>query len=142
MVEKAWCSETAATVNLKFKENFNGGLPKKLRDFAHKRQITLISTLLEPFIHFHTLVTPAYAEDSTNEKIRTIDLTLEIINVTSKRESEKLSAETYDPNPEVMCTQTTNANNKTKPQFRKYCNFFQKSNHSVSNCFCKQREKK
>ena len=41
-----------------------------------------------------------------------------------------------------MFTQTTDPNNESKPQFRKNCNYCSKSNHSVSNCFRKQREDK
>ena len=52
--EKGWCIENAATINLKNNEIFTKGLPKTLKDFAHKRQINHVSTLLEPSIPFHT----------------------------------------------------------------------------------------
>ena len=95
---------------------------------------------MEPSIPFHTLVKVVVAKDITNEKIRTLDLTLEFNIVTSKLESKNLSAKTFDPNLEVMFTQTTHPNNKSKAQFGKYCNYCHKSNHSVSNCSRKQRE--
>ena len=41
---------------------FTKGLPKKLKDFAHKRQVKHVSTILEPSIPFHTL------EDDTNKR--------------------------------------------------------------------------
>ena len=69
---------------------------------------------------------------------------MEINTVTPKLESRSLSAETYDQNREVMFTQTSDPNNKTKPQFRKYCDDCHETNHSVSNCFraqCEDEEK-
>ena len=39
------------------------GLPKKLKDFAQKRQVKHVSTLLEPSIPFHTLVRHVDSED-------------------------------------------------------------------------------
>ena len=39
LVKKGWCNENAATINLKNNEIFTKGLPKKLKDFAHKRQV-------------------------------------------------------------------------------------------------------
>ena len=91
------------------------------------------------FKTFHYLVKIVKAEDYTNEKIRTLDLPLGIIDVTSKLESQKLSAETHDTNPEKMCTQKTDPNEKSKLQFQKNCNFCHKSNHPVSNWFRIQR---
>ena len=37
LVRMGWCNESAATINLKNNEIFTNGLPKKLKDFAHKR---------------------------------------------------------------------------------------------------------
>ena len=78
LVEKGWCNEIAVAINLKNNEIFTKGLPKKLKDFAHKRQVKHVSTLLEPSIPFHTLVRHVDSEDIANEKIRTNDLALEI----------------------------------------------------------------
>ena len=36
IVKKGWCNENAATINLKNYEIFTKGLPKKLKNFAHK----------------------------------------------------------------------------------------------------------
>ena len=54
---KGWSNENAATINLKNNETFTKGLPKKLKDFAHKRQVKHVSTLLEPSIPFHNVST-------------------------------------------------------------------------------------
>ena len=70
---------------------------------------------MEPPIPIHTLVKLVDAEKITNEKIPALDLPMEISNVTSKVESQNISAETYDPNPEVMFTQISDRNNKSKP---------------------------
>ena len=42
--------------------------------------------------------------------------------------------------PEIVIAQNIDPNNKSKPQFRKYCTDCHKSNHSISNCFRKQRQ--
>ena len=63
LVEKGRCNENAATINLKNNEIFTKRLPKKLKDFAHKRQVKHVSTLLEPSIPFHTLVRHVDSED-------------------------------------------------------------------------------
>ena len=89
---------------------------------------------------FHTLVKLSVHEDNKIDKIRTLDLRLEIMNVTSKLKSQNLSVETYDPKPEVLFTQTTDPNIRSTPQFRKYCKCYHESNHSVSNYFRKQRK--
>ena len=81
LVKKGWCNENAATINLKINEFFTKGLPKKRKDFAHKSQVKHVSTLLEPSILFHTLVRHVDSEHLANEKIRTNDLSLEIIKV-------------------------------------------------------------
>ena len=44
LVKKGRCNENAATINFKNNEIFTKGLPKKLEDFAHKRQIKHVST--------------------------------------------------------------------------------------------------
>ena len=76
IVKKGWCNEIAATINLKNNEIFTKGLPKNVKDFAHKRQVKHVSTLLEPSIPFPTLVRHVDSEDIANEKIRTNDLAL------------------------------------------------------------------
>ena len=74
LVEKGWCNESASTINLKNNKILTKGLPKKLKDSAHRRQVKHVSTLLEPSIPFHTLVRHVDSEDIANEKIRTNDL--------------------------------------------------------------------
>ena len=68
LVKKGWCNESASTINLKNKEIFTKRSPKKLKDFAHRGQVTRVSTLLEPSIPFHTLVRHVDLEDIANEK--------------------------------------------------------------------------
>ena len=93
-VEKGWCNESAATINLNCNETFFRGLPKKLKVFALKCQIKHKPTVMELSILFHTLVKLVVAEDFMNEKTGTLVRLLEIINVTSKLESRSLSAGT------------------------------------------------
>ena len=136
LVKKGWCNESAATTNLKNNEIYTKGLPKKLNDFVHKRQVTHVSTLLEPSIPFHTLVRHVDSENIASEKIRTNDLALEM---------NKVSIEENDHNKEsesdrIMVTQSDDPNNKSRPAYRKYCSYCHKSNHSISNCYQKQRD--
>ena len=102
LVQKGWCNEKASTINLKCNEIFTKGLPKNLEDFANKRQVKHISTVLEPSFPFHTLVKLVDAEDFANDKIRTHDLALEIINIT-----KQLNTQTLDPSSQeqLMFTQ-------------------------------------
>ena len=81
LVKKGWCNESASTINLKNNEIFTKGLPKKFKDFAHRRQVKHVSTLLEPSKPFHTLVRHVDSEDTANEKKRTNDLALKINKV-------------------------------------------------------------
>ena len=137
LVKKGWCNENAATINLKNNEIFTKGLPKKLKDFAHKRQVKHVSTLLEPSIPFHTLVRHVDSEDIANEKIRTNDLALEINKVSLEDDNSKKEFEHED---HIMVTQSGDPNNKSKPAYRKYCSYCHKNNHSISNCYQKQRD--
>ena len=111
LVERGWCNENAATINLKNNEIFTKGLPKKLKDFAHKRQVKHVSTLLEPSIPFHTLVRHVDSEDIANEKIRTNDLALEINKVSLEDDTNKREFEHED---HIMVTQSGDPNNKSK----------------------------
>ena len=117
LVKKGWCNENAATINLKNKENFTKGLPKKLKDFAHKRQIKHVSTLVEPSITFHTLVRHVDSEDIANEKIRTNDLALEINKIFIENDNNDKELEP----DHLMVTQPGDPNYKSKPVYKKYC---------------------
>ena len=135
IVKKGWCNESASTINLKNNEIFTKGLPKKVKDFAHRRQVKHVSTLLEPSIPFHTLVRHVDSEDIANEKIRTNDLTLEINKVLIEDDNNKESE-----HDQIMVTQSGDPNNKSKPALRKYCSSCHKNNHGISNCYQKQRD--
>ena len=114
---------------------------RKNKDFAHKRQVKHTSTVLEPpSIPIHTLVKLVDTEHFTQGKFRTLYSILETNNVTSKLESQNLSAETHDSNTESKFMQTTYPNIVSKSQFLIVCSFCHEPNHSVSNCFRKQRE--
>ena len=123
LVKKGWCNENAATINLKNNEIFTKGLPKKLKDFAHKRQVKHVSTLLEPSIPFHTLVRHDDSEDIANEKFRTNDLALEINKVSLEDDTSKKEFEHED---HIMVTQSGDPNNKSKPAYGKYCSYCHK----------------
>ena len=116
------------------------GFQKNPKDFPHKPQVKHTCTVMEPSVPIHTMVKRVDVESFIDDKSRTIDLPLEIKTVTSKLEYRKLSAETYDQNPEVVFTQTFDSNLRNKPQFRQYCSCCQKANHSVLNCLRKQNE--
>ena len=111
LVKKGWCNENAATINLKNHEIFTNGLLKKLKDFAHKRQIKHVSTLLEPSIPFRTLVQHVDSEDIANEKIRTNDLALEINKIFIQNDNNDKESEP----DHIMVTQPGDLNNKSKP---------------------------
>ena len=136
LVKKGWCNENAATINLKNNEIFTKRLPKKLKDFAHKRQVKHVSTLLEPSISFHTLVRHVDSEDNANEKIRTNDLALEInkISIDNDNNDKELQHDRR------VVTQPGDPNNKSKPAYKNYCTYCHKNNHGVSNCYQKQRD--
>ena len=137
LVKKGWCNENAATINLKNNEVFTKGLPKRLKDFAHKRQVKHVSTLLKPSIPFHTLVRHVDSEDIANENIRTNDLALEINKVSLEDDTSKKEFEHED---HIMVTQSGDPNNNSKRAYRKYCSYCHKNNHSISNCYQKQRD--
>ena len=133
----SWCNENASTINLKCNEIFSKRLPKKLKDFANKRQVKHTSTVLEPSIPFHTLVKLVDTEDILNDKIRTHDLALEINSIT-----KQLNPQTLDPSSQeqLMFTQPKDPNNKNKTAYKKYCSYCHRTNHSISACFKKQRD--
>ena len=77
LVEKGWCNESAATIYLKINERFTRGLPRKLKEFAHKQHFKPTSTVMEPSISFLTTVNFVVAADIRIEKIRILGLPLE-----------------------------------------------------------------
>ena len=123
LVKKGWCNENAATINLENHEIFTKRLPKKLKHFAHKRQVKHVSTLLEPSIPFHTLVRHVDSEDIANEKIRTNDPALEINKISIDNDNNDNE---FEPD-HVMVTQPGDPNNKSKPAYNKYCSYCQKT---------------
>ena len=131
LVQKGWCKESASTINLKNNEIFTKRLPKKLKNFAHRRQVKHVSTLLEPSKPFHTLVRHVDSEDIANEKMRTNDLALEINKVSIDGESE---------DDHILVAQSGDPNNKSKPAYKKFCSHCHKNNHGNSNCYQKQRD--
>ena len=51
-----------------------------LKGFANKRQVKHISSSLEPSIPFHTLVNMVDSGDIAHEKIKTQELSIEILS--------------------------------------------------------------
>ena len=98
-------------------------LPKKLKDFAHKRQVKLVSTLLEPSIPFHTLVRHVDSEDIAHEKIRTNDLAPEINKISIEND---INDKELEPD-HIIVSQPGDPNNKSKPAYKKYCSYCQKT---------------
>ena len=133
LVKKGWCMESASTINPKNNEIFTNGLLKKLKDFAHRRQVKHVSTLLEPSIPFHTLVRHVDSEDIANEKIGTNDLALEINKVSIEDDTNNKESE----HDHITVTQSGDPNNKSKPAYKKYCPYCHTNNHSISNCYQK-----
>ena len=115
-VKSGGCIESTSTINLKNNENFTKVLPKKLKDFAHKRQVKYVSTLLEPSTPFHTLVRHVDFEDIANEQIRTNDLALEINKVSIENNNNNKESEL----DQIMVIQSGDPNNKSKPAYKKY----------------------
>ena len=136
LVKNGWCNENAATISLKNNEIFTEGLPKKLKDFAHKRPVKHVSTLLEPSIPFHTLVRHNDPQDIAIEKIRTNDLALETNKVSIEDNTNNKESE----HDHIMVTQSGDPNNKSKPAHKEYCSNCHKNNHGISNCYQKQRD--
>ena len=110
-----------------------------MQNFAHILQIGYTSIVMEPSIPFHTRVNFFDAQVKTKEK--SLDQPLEIDDITSNLETQIFSAETFDPNPEIMFKQTIDLNIRSKPQFRKHCTFCHKSNHSISIFFSQTTQK-
>ena len=46
----------------------------------------------------------------------------------------------FEHEDQIMVTQSGDPNNKSKPAYRKYCSYCHKNNHSISNCYQKQRD--
>ena len=67
-VQQGWYNEYPSTINLKCNDIFTRGLPKKVKDFANKRQGKLNSSSLELSIPFHSLVNLVNSEDITLKK--------------------------------------------------------------------------
>ena len=134
LVKQGWYNEYPSAINLKCNEIFTRGLPKKLKDFANKRQVKHFSSSLEPSIPFHSLVNMVDSEDITLEKIKTQELSLEINILSNTFQQNTTIIESPSEPPQV---QVMDPNNKSKPQFKKHCSFCHKNNHSVSTCFCR-----
>ena len=136
LVKKGWCNESASTINLKNNEISTKGIPKKLKDFAHRRQVKHVSTLPEPSIPFHTLAQHVDSEDIANEKIRTSDLASEINKISKEDDTNNKESE----HDHGMVTQSGDPNNKSKPAYKQNCSYCHKNNHGISICSQKQRD--
>ena len=116
LVEKGWCNENTSTNNLKYHEIFTKSLPENLKDFANKRQVENTSFVLESSIPFHTLVKLVDAEDIAKDKIRSHDLTLEIISFTNQLQLQNLETQQSE---HLVFTQPRDPNNKHKSAKKK-----------------------
>ena len=132
LVKQGWYNEYTSTINLKCNEIFTRDLPKKLKDFANKRQVKHISSSLEPSIPFHSLANMANSEDITLEKIKTQELSFEINTLSNTFQQNTTIQDSPSESPQV---QIMDPNNKSKPQVKKFCSFCHKINHTVSTCF-------
>ena len=74
--KKGLCIESSAIPNLKCDEVFTQRLPKKLEDFAQRRQFKHNTTVMYPFLPILTLIKTVRAENCTIKKFRTADLSL------------------------------------------------------------------
>ena len=72
------------------------------------------------------------SEDITLHKIKTQELSLEISTLSNTFQQ---NTTIQDSSPEPPQIQAVDPNNKSKPQFEKYCSFCHKNNHSVSTSF-------
>ena len=72
------------------------------------------------------------SEDITLEKTKTQELSLEINTLSNTFHQ---STTIQDPPSESPQVQVMDPNNKSKSQFKEYCSFCHKNNHSVSTCF-------
>ena len=129
LVEKSWCNESPATTNLKCNEIFTKREPKKLKDFANRRQIKHTSTLLEPSIPFNTSIKLVDSEDIVNERIRTNYLSLEINTLVDKLDSTNME------DTEHINFINKYPNKKIKSSFKKYCQYCHTTNHTISSCY-------
>ena len=118
LVKKGCCKERASIINLKYNGIFTKGLPKKVKDFAHRGQVKHVSTLLEPSIPFHTLVRHVDTEDIAYEK-KTNDLTLEINKVAIEDDNNNKESE----HDHVVVTQSGDPKNESNPAYKKYCSY-------------------
>ena len=98
LVGKGWCNESTATINLKCNETSARALPKNWKTLLTDGKSNTF-TVREPSILFQALVKPVDAEKIWKEKIRTLDLTLEVHNLTSKLESQNSPSEKFDQLP-------------------------------------------
>ena len=94
-------------MNLKLKEILTQGLPNKMkRMLANGDSKIKRLTWNLPFLFIHWLKLLILKLQRIT-KIRTFDLPLEIVKVTSKPGTQNSSAETFDLHPEIMFTPTT-----------------------------------
>ena len=90
---------------------------------------------MENSIRFHTLTKLVDTENFTSETNRILEIPLDNNKVLTKLESQHLSSEKYDSNPEVMFAQRNDPKDKTNPRFRKTAFIVVNQTTFFSNCF-------
>ena len=118
-------NEYPSTINLKCNAIFTRGLPinAKLNTFQVPMNLQFLLTLLLRWLILKT---------SHLKKIKTQELSLEINNLSNTFQQ---NTTIQDSPPKPPQNQAVDPNVKSKPQFRKYCSFCHKNNHSVPTCF-------
>ena len=90
-----------------------------------------ISTFQEPSIPYWSLVALVDTEDITNERIKTQELSLEINSLSDYlKEKGNISFSNNDTQNQINQFSQNDPNNKSKPQFKKYCTHCHLNNHS------------
>ena len=115
LVKKAGVMRTHPLLPSNVKKFLKKDFQKNLNDFANKRQVKHISTVLEPSIPIHTLVKLFDAGDIANDKIRTHDLALEVNIITKHLHKQTLESSSQE---QLMFTQPKDPNNKNKPAYK------------------------
>ena len=109
LVKQGWYNEYPSTINLKCNTIFTRGLPKKVKDFAKKRQVKHISSSMEPSISFHSpLVNMVDSEDITLEKIKTRELSLEINTLSNTFQQNTIIQDTPPEPPQIQAVDSNN----------------------------------
>ena len=145
LVQKAYSLKTHDSKNTKMTEILMMTLTPQLRKIAIKKRASHPSSIREPDLDFRKLVDKLEQAEITLKLEETDNLKLQYdnrieANTTHINNIQRSDTDLIEKITEILNIYEKNPNFKGKPSFKKWCNYWRRYGHSITECSQKQQD--